>query len=108
MNYAARRGDEAIRSSARGFLVQRIEGGGMMVDMRAFRAHVENGRIIVDGPTDLPDGTELYLLPIREGDELDDEERAALHAAIVEAEEELDAGKSVTEDQLWTRLRTLP
>lgn len=76
--------------------------------MRAFKAHVENGRIVVDEPTDLPDGTELYLLPLREGDELDDDERAALHAAIVEAEGELDAGQVVSEEELWARLRAIP
>lgn len=76
--------------------------------MRAIRAHVENGRIVVDEPTDLPDGTEMYLLPIQDADELNDEERAALHAAIEEGEKELDAGHVVTEEELWTRLRTIP
>lgn len=76
--------------------------------MRAFKAHVENGRIVVDEPTDLPDGTELYVVPLREGDELDDDERAALHAAIEEAEGELDAGQVVSEEELWARLRAIP
>ena len=76
--------------------------------MQAFKAHVRNGRIVVDQPTDLPDGTELYLLPIQDGDELDDEERAALHAAIDEAENELDAGQVVSEEELWARLRAIP
>jgi hypothetical protein len=76
--------------------------------MRAFKAHVENGRIVVDDPTDLPDGTELYVLPLSEGDELDADERAALHAAIEEAEGELDAGEVVSEEELWARLRAIP
>ncbi len=76
--------------------------------MRTFKAHVENGRIVVDEPTDLPDGTELYVLPLREGDELDDDERAALHAALAEAEGELDAGHVVSEEELWARLRAIP
>jgi len=75
--------------------------------MRAFKAHVRNGRIVVDKPTDLPDGTELYLLPIKDGDELGEEERAALHAAIEEAENELDAGQIVSEEDLWARLRAI-
>jgi hypothetical protein len=78
-----------------------------MLVMRAFRGHVENGRIVVDEATDLPDGTELYLVPLREGDELDDDERAALHAAIAEAEGELDAGEVVSEEELWARLRAI-
>ena len=78
------------------------------VGMQAFKAHVRNGRIVVDEPTDLPDGTELYLLPIQEGDELDDGERAALHAALEEGEKELDAGQIVSEEELWARLRAIP
>jgi len=42
-----------------------------------------------------------------DGDELDDRERAELHAAILAAEAELDAGQVVTEDDLWTRLRAV-
>jgi hypothetical protein len=76
--------------------------------MKAFRARVRNGRIVVDEPTDLPDGTDVYLLPIRDGDDLDDENRAALAAAIEEAENELDAGQVVTEEELWARLRAIP
>jgi hypothetical protein len=38
--------------------------------MNALKAHVENGRIIVDDPTDLPDGTELYVVAVDE--ELED------------------------------------
>jgi hypothetical protein len=76
--------------------------------MKAFRARVRNGRIVVDEPTDLPDGTDVYLLPIRDGDELDDEDRAALATAIEGAEKELDAGQVVTEEELWARLRAIP
>jgi hypothetical protein len=38
--------------------------------MQAFKVQVRNGRITVDEPTDLPEGTELYLLPVDE--ELED------------------------------------
>ena len=50
----------------------------------------------------------LDVLPLREGDELDADERAALHAAIEEAEGELDAGQVVSEEELWARLRAIP
>jgi hypothetical protein len=76
--------------------------------MLALKARVENGRIKVDEPTDLPEGTELYLVPADSGDELDDEERAALHASIEQAERELDAGQVVSEKELWARLRAIP
>ena len=74
--------------------------------MNALKVRVENGRIKLDEPTDLPEGTELYLVPA--DDELDDEERAALHASIEEAERELDEGKVVSEKELWARLRAIP
>jgi hypothetical protein len=48
----------------------------------ALRARVTNGRIVLDEPTDLPEGTLLELVPGVELDELDDDDRAKLHAAI--------------------------
>ena len=44
--------------------------------MIALKAHVENGRIIVDEPTDLPDGTKLHVATMDEEieDRLDIEE----------------------------------
>lgn len=76
--------------------------------MDAPKIRVENGRIKLDEPTDLPEGTELYLVPVDKGDDLDDEERAALHASIEEAEREIDAGQVVREEELWARLRAIP
>jgi hypothetical protein len=48
----------------------------------AIRAKVQSGRIIVDEPTSLPDGTVLNLVVDDEGDDLDAEERSALHAHL--------------------------
>jgi uridine phosphorylase len=75
--------------------------------MNALKAHVENGRIVVDDPTDLSDGTELYVAPVNDADDLDDEERAELHAALDEAEEDIVAGRVVTEDEVWATLRAI-
>ena len=74
--------------------------------MRALKAHVRGGRLILDEPTNLPEGAEVRVALV-DGDELDDHERADLHAAIIEAEAELDAGQAVTEDDLWSRLRAV-
>jgi hypothetical protein len=41
------------------------------------KARVRGGRLVVDEPTDLPEGTELELLPLDPGDWLDDTDRAA-------------------------------
>ena len=40
-------------------------------------------------------------------DDLDDSERAKLHAAILAGEAELDAGQAVSEGELWSRLRAI-
>jgi hypothetical protein len=73
--------------------------------MNALKAHVVNGRILVDEPTDLPDGTELYLVPAPSGDEMDEEERAELEAAIDEGLDEFEAGRIVDEGTIRAKLR---
>lgn len=47
-----------------------------------FRARVTNGRIVLDEPTELPEGTVLDLVPGVAIDALEDEDREKLHAAI--------------------------
>ena len=37
--------------------------------MEALKARIENVRYVIDEPATLPDGTELYLLPISKDDE---------------------------------------
>jgi hypothetical protein len=63
--------------------------------MQPLKAHVHNGRLLLDEPTELPEGEVVYLRPLdaivaASGDDLDDEDRAALHrdldASIAEAE----------------------
>ena len=48
--------------------------------MQPLKAHVRNGRLVLDEPTDLPEGTEVTLAIT--DDELDDEERARVIASI--------------------------
>lgn len=57
-----------------------------------FRARVENGRIHLDEPTELPEGTELDLVIDDGGDDLDPEDRAALNRALDESWKEVEAG----------------
>ena len=72
--------------------------------MRALKAHVRGGRLLLDEPTGLPDGTEVRVALV-DDDDLDDAERARLHAAIQTAEAELDAGQGVGEAEFWARVR---
>ena len=78
----------------------------MGIAMRALKAHVKGGRLVLDEPTNLPEGAEVRVALV-DDDELDDAERAELHAAIVASEAELDAGQGVSEDEIWARLRAI-
>ena len=69
------------------------------------RAVVRNGRIVLDEPTALPEGTVLHLVLDDEGDNLDDNDRAMLRAAIREGIAEADAGHMVAADELLADLR---
>jgi hypothetical protein len=64
--------------------------------MQPMRARVQNGRLVLDEPTELPEGTELYLVPVDdERDDLDEEERAELHASLDRALDDEEAGDMV-------------
>jgi hypothetical protein len=57
----------------------------------AIRARVEDGRVIVDEKTDLPDG-EVYLIPVDVG-EMSAEERDRLEEVIEESIADEKAGR---------------
>lgn len=59
------------------------------------RAHVENGRLVVDESVDLPDGAKVQVAVVDGGGQLDVEDRARLHAAIEQAQNELDRGEGI-------------
>jgi len=69
------------------------------------RATVRNGRLVVDQPTDLPEGTVLDLVVDDEGDQLDDAEREALNAAISRSLAQADAGRTASAEEILQRLR---
>jgi hypothetical protein len=67
--------------------------------MSAIVAKVRNGRIHVDEPTDLPDGTTVQLYVVDQGDEIDEDERQALDDAIDEASESVARGEKIPADE---------
>lgn len=69
------------------------------------RATVRNGRLVLDQPTDLPEGTVLDLVVDDEGDQLDDRERQALDAAITRSLEQSAQGRSAPVEQILDKLR---
>ena len=74
--------------------------------MQSLKAHVRNGRLVVDEPTTLPEGTEIDLTTAEAGDDLDDDERAALHAALGEASASARAGHVAPAERLIRKLRS--
>jgi len=70
--------------------------------MQALKARVRNGRLILDEPTNLPEGAEIELVP---ADELDDEERAELDRSLDEALDDAHAGNTVDGPEFLARLR---
>ena len=61
--------------------------------MQALKVRVKNGRLVMDEPTDLPDGAEVEVVVI--DDKLTPEERAELHDSLDRALDDSDAGRSI-------------
>ncbi|HVT03408.1 MAG TPA: hypothetical protein VHL58_08550 [Thermoanaerobaculia bacterium] len=70
------------------------------------KARVRAGRLVVDEPTDLPEGTELELLPLDPGDWLDETDRAALHKVLRESDADVAAGRLVEDEEILKDLRS--
>jgi hypothetical protein len=71
--------------------------------MQPLKAHVHNGRLVLDEPTDLPEGTEVRL-SIADDDDMNDDERARLHAALERSMAQAKAGKLIDADIVLGRL----
>lgn len=80
--------------------------------MSALKVHVENGRIKLDEPTDLPNGTELYVVSaddledvvLLRDDGLGDEDRKRLHESIRRGIEDGRAGRVTDFDECLAEL----
>jgi hypothetical protein len=70
------------------------------------KAQVKNGRLVLDEPTDLAEGSVVPLEVADDWDELDDEEREALHAAVREGFEDAKAGRTIDADEWAAELRS--
>lgn len=65
--------------------------------MISLRGRVIRGRLVVDEPTDLPEGTEVELAVVAAGDD------EAVHEALEEAFEDLEAGDQGTDALAFIR-----
>ena len=80
-----------------------------MQAMQPLRAQVRNGRLVLDEPTDLPEGEVVLLTPLDasvqgNGDAFDDEERRALHEALDEGVLAARAGDHVDAEDFVNEL----
>ncbi len=71
-------------------------------EMQPLKAQVRNGRLVVDEPTDLPEGQVIYLVPADEAyDQLDDEQlQRELEASVAD----MKAGRVVDADEVLAEL----
>jgi hypothetical protein len=69
--------------------------------MLALKAVVKHGRLVMDEPTELPEGTELVLAVV---DELDDADRARLHESLRRSMAQAKAGQLIDGDEVIGRL----
>jgi hypothetical protein len=73
--------------------------------MTGLRAYVKNGRLVLDEPTSLPEGTVIDLVADDEGDDLDEEQRRARDEAVARAWESAQAGRGTPVDEVIAKLR---
>lgn len=76
--------------------------------MQAFKAHVKNGRLVLDEPTDtdLPEGTEVTLsITDDAGGDYDDEERGRIKESLAVSFEQAKKGQLIDADVVLARLR---
>ena len=72
----------------------------------ALKAHVLNGRIVVDETVDLPDGAEVSVyLYDASADSMNADERAELDRALELSIAQADAGELIDADEVLAELR---
>ena len=73
--------------------------------MSPVRARVEKGRLVLDEPTTLPEGTVVDLVADDEGDDLTDAERRALHDALSLSWRSAEGGRLRPASEILDKLR---
>lgn len=70
------------------------------------KGRVQDGRLRVDEPTNLPEGSEIELTPLDPEDQLDDADREALYKLLEESEEDVKAGRLIDAADVLKGLRS--
>ena len=72
----------------------------------ALKARVRNGRLVLDEPTDLPEGAEVALvLADDDGDDMTPEEREELHKGLRRSIAEMREGRLIDGKEVIAKLR---
>lgn len=69
----------------------------------ALKARVQAGRLVLDEPTTLPEGSEVSLF-IDPAEDLTDEERAEIDAILDESEEDARAGRVISNEEAFLHM----
>jgi predicted transcriptional regulator len=72
--------------------------------MQALTAKVRNGRLVLDEPTNLPEGAEVRVALV-DTDDLSDEERAEVQASIERGILDIEQGRVVDHSRIKEVLR---
>ena len=75
--------------------------------MNSVKARVQNGRLVLNEPTDLPEGAEVELVAV-DWDDLDEEDRRRLHEALAASEEDIARGRVRPAADVLADLRRAP
>ena len=70
-------------------------------------ARVKSGHLVVDEPTDLPEGTAVELMLVADEDDMSPEERAEIDASIDRGIDQMERGEGIPADELLRRIRSL-
>ncbi|WP_044188699.1 hypothetical protein [Hyalangium minutum] len=69
------------------------------------KARVRSGRLVMDEPVDLPEGTEVELTLADDSDSLQEEDRARLHAALERSAEQFRDKEGIPADEALRQIR---
>jgi hypothetical protein len=75
--------------------------------MQALKAHVHNGRLVLDEPTDLPEGREVELVPVDALGEMSPEQRSELQAELEASITEMESGQGRDAFEFLAELRNM-
>jgi hypothetical protein len=81
-----------------------LSSDAILFGMKTLRARVEDGRLVPEQPTQLPEGAVIELAIIDDGSDDDDADRNALHAVLANSDASLRAGKGIPAEDVLREL----